>query len=188
MPANTNYRIFYAIQQITFAREGQLIDDATKFTAGNGVQSVGITTTFNLEQAFELGQLAIYENIEGIPDIEVTIEKVLDGFAPIYCLATRGASATTLTGRQNTKTTALLSIYRDTAVSTNLDADRVSACYMSGLYVSSVAYTFPVEGNSTESVTLVGNNKICDLFLTAWVNLTILTRQQQTVALCVVKT
>ena len=31
---------------------------------------------------------------------------------------------------------------------------------MSGLYVSSVGYTFPVDGNSTESVTLVGNNKI----------------------------
>ena len=30
---------------------------------------------------------------------------------------------------------------------------------MSGLYVSSVSYTVPVDGNATESVTLVGNNK-----------------------------
>ena len=96
MALNNNYRIFYAIQQIAFAKEGW--EAAGNFKEAHGVQSVGITTTFNLEQAFELGQLAIYENIEGIPDIEVTIEKVLDGYAPIYCLATRGASNTTLTG------------------------------------------------------------------------------------------
>ena len=29
----------------------------------------------------------------------------------------------------------------------------------SGMYVSSVAYTYPVDGNATESVTLVGNDK-----------------------------
>jgi len=160
MALNNNYRIFYAIQQIAFAKEG-LGTAAGHFTEAHGVQSVGITTTFNLEQAFELGQLAIYENIEGIPDIEVTIEKVLDGYPPIYCLATRGATATTLTGRQNTKTTAALNIFRDTNTAADGSTGQVSECYMSGLYVSSVGYTFPVDGNSTESVTLVGNNKIC---------------------------
>ena len=54
----------------------------------HGVQSVGITTTFNLEQVFELGQLAIYENVEGTPDVEVTMSKVLDGYIPLFCLAT----------------------------------------------------------------------------------------------------
>ena len=159
MAVNNNYRIFYAIQQIAFAREGKT-ETASNYTEAHGVQSVGITTTFNLEQAFELGQLAIYENIEGIPDIEVTIEKVLDGYAPIYCLATRGAVGTSLTGRQNQKTQAVLNIFKDTATATENDSDRVTQCYMSGLYVSSVSYTFPVEGNSTESVTLVGNNKL----------------------------
>tara|TARA_Y100000004_G_scaffold127625_1_gene143652 strand:- start:118 stop:1200 length:1083 start_codon:yes stop_codon:yes gene_type:complete len=159
MALNNNYRIFYAIQQIAFAKEG-LGTAHGHFTAAHGVQSVGITTTFNLEQAFELGQLAIYENIEGIPDIEVTIEKVLDGYPPIYCLATRGAASTSLTGRQNTKTTAALNIFRDTNTAADGTTGQVSECYMSGLYVSSVGYTFPVDGNSTESVTLVGNNKI----------------------------
>ena len=158
MALNNNYRIFYAIQQIAFAKEGETGNGA--FTEAHGVQSVGITTTFNLEQAFELGQLAIYENIEGIPDIEVTIEKVLDGYPPIYCLATRGATSTALTGRQNIKTTAALNIFRDTNLSADGTTGQVSECYMSGLYVSSVGYTFPVDGNSTESVTLVGNNKI----------------------------
>jgi hypothetical protein len=44
-----------------------------------GAQSVGMTTTFNFEQVFELGQLEIYEFIEAEPEIEVTVEKVLDG-------------------------------------------------------------------------------------------------------------
>ena len=35
----------------------------------------------------------------------------------------------------------------------------VSSVQLSGMYVSSVSYTVPVEGNATESVTLVGNNK-----------------------------
>ena len=75
-------------------------------------------------------------------------------------MATRGATATTLTGRQNTKTTAALNIFRDTNTAADGTTGQVSECYMSGLYVSSVGYTFPVDGNSTESVTLVGNNKI----------------------------
>ena len=29
----------------------------------SGVQSVGITTTFNLEQVFQLGQLSLYQDI-----------------------------------------------------------------------------------------------------------------------------
>ena len=55
-----NNRIYYAIQQVSFGKNsaGRL---GTK-TAAHGLQSVGITTTFNLEQVFELGQLAIYEN------------------------------------------------------------------------------------------------------------------------------
>ncbi len=39
-----------------------------------GVQSVSIGTTFNLEDVFHLGQLDAYENVEGIPDVEVSIE------------------------------------------------------------------------------------------------------------------
>ena len=54
-----NNRIYYPIQQIAFRKPG-----TTVYREAHGVQSVSTTTTFNLEQAFELGQLAIYENIE----------------------------------------------------------------------------------------------------------------------------
>ena len=45
-----------------------------------------MTTTFSLEQAFELGQLEIYENIEGVPSVEMTINRLLDGTAMAYVL------------------------------------------------------------------------------------------------------
>ena len=53
-------RIYYANQQVAFKKAGG------SWTVAHGVQSIGISTSFSLEQAFELGQLAIYENIEGL--------------------------------------------------------------------------------------------------------------------------
>jgi hypothetical protein len=147
-----NNRIFWACQGV-----GVSPQDSISFTAVHGLQSIGITTTFNLEQVFEIGQLAIYENIEDIPDIEVTMEKVLDGYPLIYLLATAGASSSTLAGRSTRKCNVALNIYDDTyeAASGTPQAEVI----MSGMYVSSVSYTFPVDGNCTEAVTLVGNNK-----------------------------
>ena len=76
-----NNRIFYACQAVALKPMAGL---NAQYKVAHGVQSVGITTNFNLEQAFELGQIQIYENIEGTPDIEVTMEKVLDGYPLIY--------------------------------------------------------------------------------------------------------
>jgi hypothetical protein len=148
-----NKRIFYAIHQVGFA-----LDGTQTFIAAHGVQSVGITTNFNLEQVFELGQLSIYQNIENIPDIEVTMEKVLDGYPLLYHLATNGSTSGSLTGRSNVKTTVGLSIFADTFESAS--GAPIAEVRMSGMFVSSLSYTFPVDGNCTESVTLVGNSKL----------------------------
>jgi hypothetical protein len=147
-----NNRIYWACQGVGISPQ-----DSVSFTPVHGVQTVGITTTFNLEQVFEIGQLSIYENIEDIPDIEVTMEKVLDGHNLIYLLATKGYTSTTLAGRSTKKCNIALNIYDDTyeAASGTPQTEVV----MSGMYVSSVSYTLPVEGNCTEAVTLVGNNK-----------------------------
>lgn len=152
---STNNRIFWAVQAAGLAPLG-----SQSFTPIHGLQSVGITTSFNLEQVFEIGQIAIYENIENIPDVEVTLEKVLDGYPLIYHLATRGYSADTLSGRQNQRSILALSIFGD--VQDSASGVPVAEVQMSGLYPSSLTYTFPVEGNCTESVTLVGNNKVWD--------------------------
>ena len=63
-----NDRIFYATQAVGIQGHG----DGGNVVPGDmvhGLQSVGMNTSFNLEQAFELGQIEIYENIEGTPDV-----------------------------------------------------------------------------------------------------------------------
>ncbi len=142
-----NVRIFYAVQQIGFDS-----------VLAHGVQSVGMTTNFDLTQAFELGQLAIYENIEDIPDIEITCSKVLDGYPLLYTLATTAGTSPTLTGRQNAQSVMELSIFDDTKISATGVALSMVQC--SGMFVSSIGYNFPVDDNFTEDLTLVGNDKL----------------------------
>lgn len=167
-----NNRIFYACQAVALE---PLYDNAGVLEATNngiqvlhGVQSVGLNTTFNLEQVFELGQIHIYENIEGVPDIEVTLEKVLDGYPLMYHVATRGvdeedlsdSSKLSLVARSKQRTNVYLGIFPETVENIgDTDANALVEVQMSGMYVSSIGYTFPVDGNCTESLTLVGNHK-----------------------------
>ena len=145
-------RILFSSQAIGFA-----IDGSTTYTPLHGVQTIGLSTTFNLEQVFEIGQLAIYENVENIPDIECTIERVLDGYALAYHSATRGYTANTLAGRSQAKCGIAMSFYSDTVSSAS--GTPLAEVNMSGMYVNSLSYTLPVDGNCTESVTLIGSNK-----------------------------
>jgi hypothetical protein len=151
-----NNRIFYACQMVGFR---PAFADGTP-TVAKGVQSVGITTNFNLEQAFELGQIQIYENIEGLPDVEVTMEKVLDGYPLLFHLATSDAASVGLVGRSKARADVHLGIYSDEQDAvTDSPANPLVEVYCSGMYMGSVSYTIPVDGNATESITLVGNNK-----------------------------
>lgn len=150
-----NKRIFYACQAVAIST-GNTVAEAQ---VARGVQSVGINTSFNLEQVFELGQIAIYENIEGLPDVEVTLEKVLDGHKLLWTLATAAAvNLGSLSSRAKSQCNLTLGIFSE-------DNDFVSGSsppvevYCSGMYVGSCSYTIPVDGNATESLTLVGNNK-----------------------------
>ena len=60
--------------------------------------------------------LAIYENIENIPDVEVTLEKVLDGYPLIYHLCTQGSDTITLAGRSTTRCQVALGVWGDTKI------------------------------------------------------------------------
>lgn len=161
---SNNKRIFYACQAVAISNEG---DDTIE--AGDlvrGLQSVGVTTNFNLEQVFELGQLEIYENIEGTPDVEVTLEKVIDGHPLLYHMASTGVVGTSnsgLAGRADTKCDLRLGIFdaqkNNVASATDNSGNAEVEIYCSGMFISSVSYTVPVDGNATESLTLVGNNK-----------------------------
>tara|TARA_B100001564_G_scaffold222758_2_gene187739 strand:- start:6469 stop:7647 length:1179 start_codon:yes stop_codon:yes gene_type:complete len=159
-----NDRIFYACQGVAIQKHGYAGTDVATGEMIHGLQSVGVTTNFSLEQAFELGQIEIYENIEGTPDVEVTLEKVLDGYPLIYHLATISVAGgpSGLANRSKQRADVRLGIFPEESNfinSTSAAAGAPAEVYMSGMYVSSVSYNLSTDGSSTESVTLVGNNK-----------------------------
>lgn len=150
-----NQRIFYACQAVAIAPRG-----TTSLTAAHvvhGLQSVGMTSTFTLEQVFEMGQIEIYENIEEVADIEVTLEKVLDGYKLIFDLATNGACKTDLVAASKARSDVYVAVFDDGL--SNATGVPKNVCMNSGMFVSSVSYSYTVDGSATESVTLVGNDR-----------------------------
>jgi len=167
-----NNRIFYAIHSVGLKENGTTptnevvpiiagvdVAPSGRWEMARGVQSVGMTTTFNFEQVFELGQIEIYEYVELEPEVEFTVERVLDGTKPIYFMTTGPRGTSTLVARTASyKVDVAVPVYPDSQ--TRATGLPISMVYGSGMYLSSVTYTFPVDGNFTESITLVGNDKI----------------------------
>ena len=152
-----NKRVFWAVQAVCIVPMNDSGASLTEAHVVKGLQSAGITTNFELEQVFEMGQLSIYENIETIPDVEVTLEKVIDGHSLIYLMASPKGTGSISYG-QNDRADVYLGIYADTADNAG-GATPQGTVFCSGMYVSSVSYTIPVDGSATESVTLLGNDK-----------------------------
>ena len=151
----TNNRIFYACQAVNIVSStGNAV--AASGTV-KGVQSVGMSANFTLDQVFEMGQLEIYENIEDVADIEVTLEKVIDGDKFIWEFASNNLCRTTLAGAAKNRCDVYLAIYDD--ATDNATGTPRNVCFNSGMYTSSVSYSYSVDGSATESVTLVGNER-----------------------------
>jgi hypothetical protein len=147
-----NKRIYFAVKAGGFAPDGSVT-----YAIAHGLQSIGINTTFNIEDVFEIGQAATYAQPEDLPDVEVTLEKILDGYPLMYHLATPTATSPTLIGRSKEKAAFAMSIFGDTQDSASGVPNSQVTC--SGLFINSLSYSFPTEGNITESLTLVGNHK-----------------------------
>lgn len=147
------YRSYYPVQSLAIgaycSNSGILI---------HGLQSISVNTSFNLEQVFEIGQIEIYENIEGLPDIEIQLEKVLDGYPLAYHAATRTATSSALNNRTNERCDVIFNVFSDALNSASGNIE--TQMYCSGMYINSLSYSIPVQGNVTESLTLVGNDKV----------------------------
>ena len=150
-----NQRIFYACQAVAIVPRG--VQTLTGDHMVRGLQTVGMSSTFTLDQVFEMGQIAIYENIEEVADIEVTLEKVIDGFKLIYDLATNGKCKTSIVDSSKQRTDVYLAVFDDGQ--DNATGTPQTVCMNSGMYVSSVGYSYSIDGSATESVTMVGNDR-----------------------------
>lgn len=158
-----NNRIFYAVQAVK-VKPCKTTNGTTTYGSERvlrGIQSVGLTTNFRLEQIYQLGQLELYDNVEEVPDIEVTLSKALDGTRCVYNAATDGSAGDgnnlTLTNIADRRCDLAIGIWDDTKSSTSGSADYYVVC--TGMYVSSVSYNLTSDGNFSEDVTLVGNHK-----------------------------
>ena len=158
-----NNRIFYACQAVQLNGPSGLTGNPSFATEPanaawdtvQGLQSVGMNTNFNLEPVYQLGQLELYDNYEEVPEVEITLNKVLDGQPTIYSMAMGSGSLASLS---NNKCGVRLVLYPDTNTqATGMPTAQVTCV---PAYLSSVTYTFPTEGNFTEEVTLVANDKV----------------------------
>lgn len=157
-------RVFYACQAVgmagTFGSEKYI----------EGVQSVGVNTTFDFEQAFELGVLTIYENMEGVPSVEVTMERnLVSGVYPLWNTISRigrtknGLNDSNVPSEQvlgvgEARPSVVLQVYQENTTLANSNATPTYSVLMSGMYLSNYSLNVGVDGPATESLTLTGND------------------------------
>ena len=137
-----------------------LVDAEVKLKAWEvpyGMQNTSISTAFNTEDVFQIGQLDTYENLETLPEIEVSMERVLDGTKPLWLMCTDSRYASLKGRTADFKVDIAVNVYPDSQDSATGTADSVVFC--SGMYLSSLSYNFTTDGNFTESVTMIGNDK-----------------------------
>lgn len=160
MALRSNKRVIYAHQAINIRPTGIQGAAIGGDYLAKGVQELGIATNFNNTPYFQMGQLEIYEDVEELPDVQVTISKCLDGRPLLYHLATSApwTPSPTLAGRQNNQCILTIGIFPDTNDYSTGIPPSILEC--SGLFPSSLQYQFPVNGICTESLTLVGNDKL----------------------------
>lgn len=150
-----NRRFHYAVAGATITPDGTA--SSTSSHVIHGLQSCSNDSNLNLQKVFEIGQSSEYEQVEDLPDVSVSLSKVLDGYCPMYLLATNGATGSTLASRSDTMSIFRLFVYPDDHVSASGTA--LQQLTVSGSYINSVGYTFPVEGNFTEEMTLGSSSR-----------------------------
>lgn len=164
MAVNSNRRSFFACLALAFAKLGTSV-----FTKAQGVQSISMGLNFNLDYIFEIGQINVYQTIEGIPDVEIQMTKVIDGNPPLYCLATNGATSATLNGRSSVGSIIGMAVYSDQQDAASGSPLKELQC--SGSLHTNFSYSFNVDGPFTESISFLAQNRVWNTGVTILTNL-----------------
>ena len=146
-----NKRVYYASQGVAVGLSGDLTP-----TTVTGAQSVTMNTNFNIEQVFQLGRLAVYDNVVGDPSVEVSITKALDGNPLIYNLACGNGS---LVATSDKVSRVQFSVGQDTAATIG-DSASYNSIICDPIYLQSLSYNFAVDGDFTEEVGFIGLSKV----------------------------
>jgi hypothetical protein len=125
-------RIFYATHNVTFGG-----------AAVKGVQSVSLSSNFNLEPIFQLGQASQIAFSQGIPEVEITITRALVGGC-LYPL--------TLTDSNIEAAEAVLNDAKTLTIGTVAGGFQVSNAVFSGYTAN-----FTTDGVFTEELSFVGD-------------------------------
>jgi hypothetical protein len=192
-------RLYFPVQAVIFyiGDEWDALEQSAKVAGGDysvatpatphvahGVQDVSMTSNFALTPVFEVGQINIYENTEGIPTVEVTLSKVLDGKPLLWHLATLDAVEPTLAARTTVYSTFQLGLWPDTeercfwrgadtvdttdGIDGSIDRDNAHGGQVTPIGVitcpkcfpSSLGYTISTTESGMENLTLSGNEKV----------------------------
>lgn len=162
-----NNRVFYAVKAVGFRSN---TDTGTSFKRVHGLQQCGLSVNFSLDATQQLGNIDVYAQVEATPEVELTLEKVLDGWPLLLDYATMTGTNSTistnrsLVARSSNIVDALIVVADDTAGTVNVtgasDPTFSSQCLVSGAYLSQVSYKFPLDGKFSESVSLVSNTRV----------------------------
>ena len=132
----------------------------------SGVQSVGFSSSVEFEQVFELGHLQIFENIEGSPSCEMTIERILglgtSSLFEMFCTSeTRNYGINMSNFASDRGCSARLSVQADGSVMTNTatltTGDKLYGFQIDG-FTSNYSISAQTDGAVTESLGIAGVN------------------------------
>ena len=150
-------RIYYAIEQIGI--KAASIGPGGSFTLLHGIQSVGLNTNFSLTPVDDWGTIPVYSVLEDSFNIGLSIKKYLDGYPPIYMVATSGAISPLLENTLLTQCSVGLSIFSDSSVF-NAIGTPVNVLQCTGMRITSLKYIFDVNGPFSEEISFEGNHKL----------------------------
>jgi len=173
-------RTYYASQALGIYTGGFLPSgvawDGAVYNAGhgnyskvtlNGVQSVGFSSSVEFEQIFELGHLQIFENIEGSPTCEMTIERALpvNSNSMFEMFGTpagdfKNYSVNLGNFASDKGMTARLSVQSDGDVMTNTSTNNSTSNFLYGFQINGFTSNYSIsaqtDGAVTESLGIAG--------------------------------
>lgn len=147
-------RVYYAIEQVAISP-----NDDVDYQVVRGGQSMTVNQNFPTQEIFQLGKLEIYANLENLPDMEISVTKVLDGCVPAYLLASRKATTPTLLQRTAHKCKVAVSIFDNQSVE-NAEGTPLCTAEMTGADINNLSYTFTNDGAFQETVGFIANDII----------------------------